>query len=467
MADKDAKTAKPWGGRFREATHRSVERFTQSVHYDRRLARHDIAGSRAHARMLARVGVISEAEAAAIVRGLDEILAEIEAETFQWRPDLEDVHMNIERALAERIGEPGKKLHTGRSRNDQVATDVRLFLREEIDRLDGLLHDLQSALVAQAEAHPGLVLPGYTHLQRAQPVLWAHHMLAYFEMFKRDRGRLADCRRRVNLCPLGSAALAGTGFPLDRESVARELGFDGITANSLDAVGDRDFVVEFEAAAALVMAHLSRLSEELVLWASAEFGFVELPDGFCTGSSIMPQKKNPDVPELVRGKTGRVIGHLAGTLAVLKGLPLAYNRDLQEDKEALFDVVDTVADSVEVMAGLVARLAPREDRMRAALRGGFLTATDLADYLVGKGLPFREAHEVVGRAVAACLDQGRELADLSLEELRGLSPAVDEDVFEVLTPEGSVAARRTPGGTAPDRVAEALAEARAWLGRRG
>jgi argininosuccinate lyase len=450
---------KPWGGRFQEATEKVLEEFSASVRYDRRLYRQDIAGSKVHARMLARQGIISDKDAEKIVSGLIEIEEEIASGKFNWSPKLEDVHMNIEQALVERIGEAGKRLHTARSRNDQVAADIRLYLREEIDRLDGLLSLLQEALLHQARAHQDLILPGYTHLQRAQPILWPHHMLAYFEMFNRDRDRLQDCRKRVNICPLGSAALAGTGFPIDREYVAEELGFHGITANSLDAVSDRDFIVEFLAASSIVMVHLSRLSEELILWTSAEFSFVDLPDSFCTGSSIMPQKKNPDVPELVRGKTGRVYGHLMSLLTVIKGLPLAYNRDLQEDKEALFDTVDTVCASVEIMAALVAKLVPRKEHISRIVTQGFLTATDLADYLVKRGMPFRQAHSVVGKAVSQCISQGKELTDLSLEDLKAFSSLIDKDIFETLSVEGSVGTRRCPGGTAPERVAEALAKA--------
>ena len=450
---------KPWGGRFQGTTEKMLEEFSASVHYDRRLYRQDIAGSKVHASMLARQGIISDKDAEAIIKGLGEIEEEIASGDFVWSHELEDVHMNIEQALVERIGEAGKRLHTARSRNDQVAADIRLYLREEIDCLDGLLSLLQEAFLHQARAHEDLILPGYTHLQRAQPVLWPHHMLAYFEMFRRDRDRLQDCRKRVNICPLGSAALAGTGFPIDREYVAEELGFHGITANSLDAVSDRDFVIEFLATASIAMAHLSRLSEELILWTSAEFSFVDLPDSFCTGSSIMPQKKNPDVPELVRGKTGRVYGHLMSLLTIIKGLPLAYNRDLQEDKEALFDTVDTVCASVEIMAALVARLVPRKEHISRIVTQGFLTATDLADYLVKKGMPFRQAHSVVGKAVAQCISQGIELTDMSLEDLKAFSSLIDGDIFEVLSIEGSVGTRRCPGGTAPERVAEALAKA--------
>jgi argininosuccinate lyase len=459
MNDKKKASKKPWGGRFQEATEKMLEEFSASVHYDCRLYRQDIAGSKVHARMLARQGIISDKDADAIIKGLGEIEEEIASGDFVWSHELEDVHMNIEQALVERIGEPGKRLHTARSRNDQVAADIRLYLREEIDRLDGLLSLLQKALLQQARAHEDLIVPGYTHLQRAQPILWAHYMLAYFEMFRRDRDRLQDCRKRVNICPLGSAALAGTGFPIDREYVAKELGFHGITANSLDAVSDRDFIIEFLATASIAMAHLSRLSEELILWTSTEFGFVDLPDSFCTGSSIMPQKKNPDVPELVRGKTGRVYGHLMSLFTIIKGLPLAYNRDLQEDKEALFDTVDTVCASVDIMAALVVRLVPRKEHISRTVTQGFLTATDLADYLVKKGMPFRQAHSVVGKAVSECISQGKELTDMSLEDLKAFSSLIDEDIFEVLSIEGSVGTRRCPGGTAPERVAEALAKA--------
>jgi argininosuccinate lyase len=409
--------------------------------------------------MLARQGIISDKDADAIVNGLSEIEEEIESGDFVWSQELEDIHMNIEQSLIERIGEAGKRLHTARSRNDQVATDSRLYLREEIDRLTGLLSLLQKALLHQARSHEDLILPGYTHLQRAQPVLWPHHMLAYFEMFMRDRDRLQDCRKRVNICPLGSAALAGTGFPIDREYVAEQLGFQGITANSLDAVSDRDFIIEFLATASIIMAHLSRLSEELIIWTSAEFSFVDLPDGFCTGSSIMPQKKNPDVPELVRGKTGRVYGSLMSLLTIIKGLPLAYNRDLQEDKEALFDTVDTVCASVEIMAAVVARLVPKEEHIHRTVTRGFLTATDLADYLVKKGMPFRQAHSVVGKAVLQCISQGKDLTDMSLEDLKAFSSLIDEEIFDVLSIEGSVGTRRCPGCTAPERVKEALAKA--------
>ncbi len=458
-------TNKPWAGRFQEATAASVEAFTASVHFDARLYREDIAGSRAHARMLARQGIISEEECAAIVRGLDEIEAEIEAGTFCFRPELEDVHMNIEAALVERIGDAGKKLHTARSRNDQVALDLRLYLRRCCDRIAGRLLDVQRALLRQAETNLGRIMPGYTHLQRAQPVLVSHHLLAYTEMFERDRGRILDCRKRLNLSPLGAAALAGTGLPIDREGVATELGFDGVTANSLDSVADRDFAIEFLAACAIVQVHLSRLAEELVLWASTEFGFVELPDAYCTGSSIMPQKKNPDIPELVRGKTGRVVGSLVSLLVTVKGLPLAYNRDLQEDKEPVFDAADTVSASLAIFAELLGRLRFDHQRLEAAVTGGgFMTATDLADYLVVKGVPFREAHGIVGRAVALCAERGCDLADLPLADLQRFSPAIGEDVFAVLTPAGSANSRVSTGGTGLEAVRRQLEAIRRRLG---
>ncbi len=436
------------------------------MHFDARLYREDIAGSRAHARMLARQGIISKEECEAIVRGLEEIEAEIEAGTFPFRPELEDVHMNIEAALVERIGEAGKKLHTARSRNDQVALDLRLHLRRCCDEIAGHLLEVQRALLRQAEANLGRIMPGYTHLQRAQPVLVSHHLLAYVEMFERDRGRILDCRKRLNLSPLGAAALAGTGLPIDRESVAAELGFDGITANSLDSVADRDFVIEFLAACALIQVHLSRLAEELVLWASTEFGFVELADAYCTGSSIMPQKKNPDIPELVRGKSGRVIGNLVSLLVTVKGLPLAYNRDLQEDKEPAFDSADTVRASLAITAELLDHLRFNHERLEAAVTAGFMTATDLADYLVAKGVPFREAHAIVGRAVAFCIERGCDLADLELADLQRFSPKIGEDVFKVLTPAGSANSRLSAGGTGLEAVRRALAAARQRIAAR-
>jgi len=461
----DKPSAKLWGGRFRAATEARVEAFTASVGFDRRLWRHDIEGSIAHATMLARTGVLTDTERDAIVSGLRAIAADIEAGRFEWSEALEDVHMNIEAALTARIGEIGKKLHTARSRNDQVATDLRLFLREAIDAIDGRLRSLEQAIVDLAEREAATIMPGYTHLQPAQPITFGHHMLAWFEMLERDRERLADARRRVNRLPLGAAALAGTGFPIDRAYTAELLGFDALCENSLDAVSDRDFAIELAADCALLMVHLSRMSEELVLWSSAELGFVELDDAYATGSSIMPQKKNPDVPELVRGKTGRVAGHLAALLMLMKGQPLAYNRDNQEDKEPLFDTVDTVIASLEVYAGLVGSLTVRRERLREAAARGYTTATDLADYLVRKGMPFREAHAVVGRAVAHAVDRGCDLAELPLEALRAFSDRIDEDVYRALSLEGSVAARVHPGGTAFERVREAVVRARERLAR--
>jgi argininosuccinate lyase len=454
---------KPWGGRFTESTDAFVEAFTASVGFDRRLYRYDIAGSVAHARMLTRTGILTEAECAQILAGLESIQADIEAGRFEWSVALEDVHMNIEARLTAAIGEAGKKLHTGRSRNDQVATDLRLYLRDQIDAVRAELRRLQQGLLELAEREADTILPGFTHLQVAQPVTFGHHMLAWFEMLERDRARLADCRTRVNIMPLGAAALAGTSYPIDRAYTAELLGFDAPAENSLDAVSDRDFVIEFSACAALVMTHLSRFSEELILWSSAQFDFIDLPDRFCTGSSIMPQKKNPDVPELVRGKAGRVFGHLMGLLTLMKGQPLAYNKDNQEDKEPLFDTVDTLKGSLRVFADMMPALRVKPAAMLAAARSGFSTATDLADYLVRKGLPFRDAHEVVGRAVRHGVEQGRDLADMSLEELRGFSARIEEDVFAVLTLEGSVAARNHIGGTAPEQVRAAIARARMRL----
>ena len=455
--------AKAWSGRFSEPVDERVKRFTASVGFDQRLARFDIQGSLAHARMLTGCGILSAADLADIERGMAQIAAEIDAGRFQWSIDLEDVHLNIERRLTELVGDAGKRLHTARSRNDQVATDVRLWLREAIDQCLALLSGLRSALLDLAEANAGTIMPGFTHLQVAQPVTFGHHLMAYAEMFERDTERLADARRRVNRLPLGAAALAGTGYPIDRERVARELGFEGICRNSLDAVSDRDFAIEFCACAALVMTHLSRLSEELILWMSPRFGFIDLADRFCTGSSIMPQKKNPDVPELVRGKTGRVNGHLVALLTLMKAQPLAYNKDNQEDKEPLFDTADTLVDSLAVYAAMMRGITVRPDAMRRAAAEGFSTATDLADYLVRRGLPFREAHEAVARAVREAQSQGRDLAELPLEALRAFSPLVAEDVYEVLTPEGSVASRTVAGGTAPGQVRAAVADARRRL----
>jgi argininosuccinate lyase len=454
---------RPWGGRFSEPTDAFVQSFTASVGFDRRLYRYDIQGSIAHARMLCHVGVLSDAECAAIVGGLEEIQKDVESGRLTWSVALEDVHMNIESRLTERIGEVGKKLHTGRSRNDQVATDLRLYLRAEIDAVMARLEALLGVLLDLADREADTIMPGYTHLQAAQPVTLGHHLLAWFEMFFRDRGRFSDCRRRVNVMPLGAAALAGTSFPIDRAFTARELGFEAIAENSLDAVSDRDFAIELCASAALVLTHLSRCSEELVLWSSPQFAFIELGDAFCTGSSIMPQKKNPDVPELVRGKSGRVYGHLMALLTLMKGQPLAYNRDNQEDKEPLFDTVDTVQDCLRAYIEMLPSITVKRERLREAARCGMTTATDLADYLVRKGVAFRDAHAIVGRAVRHALDAGRDLSDLSPAELRSHSPAIDQDVYAVLTLEGSVAARDHFGGTAPAQVRAAVERGRQRL----
>jgi argininosuccinate lyase len=410
--------------------------------------------------MLARQGILSEQECEVVVTGLKKIEQRISDGAFDWSVGLEDVHMNIESALTEDIGDAGKKLHTGRSRNDQVATDVRLYLREEIETIRGEILRLQEALLTLAEQEAETILPGFTHLQTAQPVTFGHHMLAWFEMLQRDRERLADCNRRVNIMPLGAAALAGTTYPIDRNLTAELLGFQGPAENSLDAVSDRDFVIEFSAAAALIMMHLSRFSEELIIWSSAQFGFVELSDSFCTGSSIMPQKKNPDVPELVRGKSGRIFGHLVALLTLMKGQPLAYNKDNQEDKEPLFDTVDNLKGSLRVFADMVPAISCQKERMRSAAMQGFATATDLADYLVRKGIPFRDAHEIVGKAVALGVEKGCDLAELTLSELQAFSKLIGEDVFEILTLEGSVAARDHIGGTAPEQVRKAILRAR-------
>ncbi|MBL8486724.1 MAG: argininosuccinate lyase [Rhodocyclaceae bacterium] len=454
---------KAWSGRFAEPVSDLVKRYTASVFFDRRMALQDIRGSLAHARMLARQGIIGGSDLDAIEAGMAAIREEIEAGSFAWNLDDEDVHLNIEKRLTALVGDAGKRLHTGRSRNDQVATDIRLWLRDAIDAVDGLLKDLIRVLLDVAEVHAETPLPGFTHLQVAQPVTFGHHLLAYAEMLARDRERFADCRRRTNRLPLGAAALAGTSFPIDRESVARELGFDAVCENSLDAVSDRDFAIEFAGAAAIAMMHVSRFSEELILWMSPRVGFIDLADRFCTGSSIMPQKKNPDVPELARGKTGRVYGHLMALLTLMKGQPLAYNKDNQEDKEPLFDTADTLIDTLRIFADLVPGIRVKPDAMRSALGQGHATATDLADYLVKKGLPFRDAHEAVARAVRAAEARGCDLADLGIDDLRGFSSLVGEDVFSVLTVEGSLAARDHAGGTAPARVRAAIARRRAAL----
>ena len=466
MSDEQSKVGQElWGGRFSEPTDRFVQRFTASEAVDRALASYDIAGSRAHASMLEAVGVLTAAENTAIQEGLARVLAEIEAGAFEWSVEREDVHMNIEARVTELIGDVGKKLHTGRSRNDQVATDMRLYLRTEIDIICGQLTRLQSGIVGLAAQHTETVMPGFTHLQVAQPVTFGHHLMAWYEMLDRDHGRLLDCRQRLNQSPLGAAALAGTTFPIDREQTATALGFAGPTNNSLDSVADRDFAIEFCAAAALILNHLSRMSEELILWTSAQFGFISLPDRFCTGSSIMPQKKNPDVPELVRGKSGRATGNLVALLTLMKAQPLAYNKDNQEDKEALFDSVNTLNDCLKAFADMVPAIEAQSEAMRNAALKGFATATDLADYLVRAGVAFRDAHEVVGKAVAHCMDAGCELADCSLETLKTFHAGIEQDVYQVLTLEGSIAARDHVGGTAPNQVRAAIALAQTKLNR--
>jgi argininosuccinate lyase len=462
-SDQTTSSEKPWGGRFSEPTDAFVERFTASVGFDQRLYHHDITGSIAHATMLAKVGVLTDAERDQIIEGLKGVKEDIEAGRFEWSVSLEDVHMNIEARLTDCIGITGKKLHTGRSRNDQVATDIRLYLRDEIDVIAEELARLQAGLLDLAEREADTIMPGFTHLQTAQPVTFGHHLLAWYEMLVRDADRLQDCRKRVNVMPLGAAALAGTTYPIDRNLTAELLGFDRPTENSLDSVSDRDFAIEFCSFAALLMTHLSRFSEELVLWASAQFDFIDLPDRFCTGSSIMPQKKNPDVPELVRGKTGRVNGHLISLLTLMKSQPLAYNKDNQEDKEPLFDTVDTIKGCLKAYADMIPAIEAKAENMRVAAKRGFSTATDLADYLVKKGVPFRDAHEIVGKSVAFGVAEGRDLSDMALEELQQFSDVIGEDVFDVLTLEGSVQARDHLGGTAPNQVRAAVARARAVL----
>jgi argininosuccinate lyase len=455
--------SKAWSGRFNEPVAELVKRYTASVEFDQRLAEFDIQGSLAHSRMLGAQGIISQEDVAAIERGLNEILEEIRGGRFEWLLDLEDVHLNIEKRLTDKIGDAGKRLHTGRSRNDQVATDVRLWLRAITDDVIGRIRNLQQSIVDLAEQHADTVMPGFTHLQVAQPVTFGHHLLAYFEMLKRDAERFADSRKRINRLPLGAAALAGTSYLIDRERVAKELGFDGVCENSLDAVSDRDFAIEFTAAASLLMTHLSRFSEELILWSSPRFGFIDIADRFCTGSSIMPQKKNPDVPELVRGKTGRVTGHLIALLTLMKSQPLAYNKDNQEDKEPLFDTADTLLVTLEIYADMLRGIEVDKDAMRLAAAEGFATATDLADYLVKKGLPFRDAHEAVARAVRYAETNGCDLADLDLAVLQEFSPLVAADVYSVLTLEGSLASRNHIGGTSPQQVRAAIKRARGHL----
>jgi argininosuccinate lyase len=454
---------KLWSGRFNEPTDAFVQKFTASVSFDKRLYSYDINGSIAHARMLTETGILTEDECERIINGLEDIRTEIESDNFAWSVELEDVHMNIEARLTDRIGDAGKKLHTGRSRNDQVATDIRLYMRDAIDAILNELMRLQAGLIDLAEREADTIMPGFTHLQVAQPITFGHHMLAWQEMLRRDRSRLQDCRKRMNIMPLGSAALAGTSYPIDRQSTCDQLGFDAPSENSLDAVSDRDFAIEFNAAASILLTHLSRFSEELILWASAQFDFIELPDRFCTGSSIMPQKKNPDVPELVRGKSGRVYGNLIALLTLMKSQPLAYNKDNQEDKEPLFDTVDTVMDCVRGFADMIPAIQTKKTNMYQAARSGFSTATDLADYLVRKGLPFRDAHEVVGLAVRFGVENNKDLSDMTLEELQTFHSKIENDVFDVLTLEGSVSARDHIGGTAPAQVRAAITRARALL----
>ena len=461
--EKQKDGATPWSGRFNEPVTELVKRFTASVDFDRRLAEFDIEGSVAHARMLHAVEILSANDLATIEKGLAQIREEIRAGKFQWSVDLEDVHMNIEIRLTALVGDAGKRLHTARSRNDQVATDVRLYLRAAIDDISSLIKAAQRALLDLADQHTDTIMPGFTHMQVAQPVSYAHHLMAYFEMLNRDAQRLADCRKRVNRLPLGSAALAGTTFPIDRLMVAKELGFDGVCENSLDAVSDRDFAIEFCAAGALVMTHLSRFCEEIIIWMNPRFAFIDLADRFCTGSSIMPQKKNPDVPELIRGKSGRVYGHLLALLTLMKGQPLAYNKDNQEDKEPLFDTVDTLVASLRVFGEMLGGIEVKAEAMRKAALEGYATATDLADYLVKKGVPFREAHEAVAQAVRFAEGRGCDLAALKLPDLQQFSPLIGKDVFAALTLDGALKARSHIGGTAPARVKAAIAKGRKSL----
>lgn len=465
MSD-DKQASKLWGGRFTEATDAFVERFTASVEFDRRLYQHDINGSIAHARMLHKVGILDAQELQQILDGLESIRTDIQDNKFQWSVSLEDVHMNVEAALTSLIGDVGKKLHTGRSRNDQIATDLRLYVRDEIDQIADLISKLQLALINLAELEADTIMPGFTHLQTAQPVSFGHHMMAWQEMLERDYSRLLDCRKRVNVSPLGAAALAGTTYPIDREYTAQLLGFDGPTRNSLDSVSDRDFAIELAAFASMLMVHLSRFSEELVLWTSSQFNFVDLPDRFCTGSSIMPQKKNPDVPELVRGKTGRVHGHMVSLLTLMKSQPLAYNKDNQEDKEPVFDLLDTVKDCLYAYSEMMPAVTCNRDVMYQAAKRGYATATDLADYLVNKGIAFRDAHEIVGKSVAFGIEQQKDLAELTLDELQSFSKLIEDDVFQVLTLEGSINARNHIGGTAPEQVRAAIQVAKSTLKKR-
>ncbi|MGD8700893.1 MAG: argininosuccinate lyase [Desulfosarcina sp.] len=457
---------KPWDGRFAEKTDAFVEAFSASHAYDRRLYPYDVAGSIAHSKMLAKVGVITDAEAAQLVEGLNLVKSELDQGAFRFDDSLEDIHMHIEARLQQIVGKVAQKLHTARSRNDQVALDLRMYLRDEARRTIGLLHELRSVLVNLAADHLDVVMPGYTHMQRAQPVLLAHHLLAYYEMFTRDQARLADCLKRIDVMPLGAAALAGTTYPIDRGYVAQLLAFAAVSNNSMDAVSDRDFAIEFLSVASICMVHLSRISEELVLWSTSEFGFITLPDAFSTGSSIMPQKKNPDIPEIVRGKTGRVVGSLISLVTLMKSLPMAYNRDMQEDKEPLFDAVDTLTACLQMYVRMIPRIQVNRDSMRRAASAGFLNATDMADYLVGRGMPFRQAHACVGKAVAYALEKGRELHDLTLDELQGFSALIDEGLFDHLTLEHMVDRRQSQGGTATRNVKAALAEAKRALKNR-
>jgi len=462
----EEKTNQQWGGRFNEPTDAFVARFTASVEFDQRMYRQDIQGSVAHAKMLTKVGVLTETECEDILQGLAEIQSDIESGNFEWSIELEDVHMNIEAALTKKIGITGKKLHTGRSRNDQVATDIRLYVRDEIDLILAEITRLQQGLIGLARQEADTVMPGFTHLQTAQPVTFGHHLMAWFEMLNRDYERFADCRKRVNILPLGAAALAGTTYPIDRQMTTELLGFTEPTENSLDSVSDRDFAIEFCSASSIMMMHLTRYSEELVMWASAQFNFINLPDRFCTGSSIMPQKKNPDVPELVRGKSGRVYGHLFSLLTLMKSQPLAYNKDNQEDKEPLFDAIDTIKGCLRAFGDMVPAIEAKKENMREAALRGFSTATDLADYVVRKGIPFRDAHEIVGKAVAYGIEQNKDLGEMSLEELQQFSDQITEDVFEVLTLDGSVSARDHIGGTAPNQVRAACDRGEAKLAQR-
>lgn len=466
MTDTKNSTNQQWGGRFSEPVDAFVARFTASVEFDQRMARQDIQGSVAHAKMLASVGVLTDEERDQIIQGLQEIETEIENGEFNWSIELEDVHMNIEARLTQKIGITGKKLHTGRSRNDQVATDIRLYMRDEVDFLLDELTRLQQGILTLAEKEADTIMPGFTHLQTAQPVTFGHHLMAWYEMAQRDYERLLDCRKRINILPLGAAALAGTTYPINRDMTAELLGFERPTYNSLDSVSDRDFAIEFTATASIVMMHLSRWAEELVMWTSAQFNFIFLPDRFCTGSSIMPQKKNPDVPELVRGKTGRVYGHLMGLLTLMKSQPLAYNKDNQEDKEPLFDTVDTLKGSLRAFADMIPAIESRKEYMYEAARRGFSTATDLADYLVRQGVAFRDAHEIVGKAVAFGVKENKDLSEMTLVELQAFGDMIAEDVFDVLTLEGSVAARNHIGGTAPAQVRAAVARAYEELAKR-